>query len=198
MDRKPQTGGDAGYAESDDALRRVYGDAAVFSRVGAFTLVHLDSPEPDEVARREAEFDPDQFFFDDCPLCQSARAEGGHVVFDGPEREDPLRDGSASEAFEAGLAALAEAAGALTGDVLVDARGPLAARYRDDVADLHDRLVETLWSTESAERVEVFERQFARALTTIEEVRLSLPELDARARGVEEALGRLAAVWRAL
>ena len=28
--------------ESEDALRRVYGDDAVFSRDGVFTLVHLD------------------------------------------------------------------------------------------------------------------------------------------------------------
>jgi hypothetical protein len=189
---------DADSAESDDALRRVYGDHALFSRVGSFTLVHLDSPAPDEVARRVADFDPDEFFFDDCPLCQSARAEGGHIVFDGPEREDPLRDGVASRAFEAALSDLAEAAEALGACVEAAAPAPLAARVREDVLDLHDRLVETLWSQESAERVEVFERQFARALTTLGEVGRAAPELAEHAAPVERALDALAAVWRSL
>ena len=55
--------------ESDEDLRLIYGPNAHISRVGRFTLVHLDSPSMDEVARRVAEFDPNQFFFDDCPLC---------------------------------------------------------------------------------------------------------------------------------
>ena len=58
--------------ESEDALRRVYGDDAVFSRVGVFTLVHLDSPTPEIIARRTSEFDPREFFVDDCPLCQAS------------------------------------------------------------------------------------------------------------------------------
>lgn len=66
--------------ESDE-LRRVYGDGAVFSRVGVFTLVHLDNPTPDTVERRTSEFDPGEFF-DECPLCQFSREKGGHIVFD--------------------------------------------------------------------------------------------------------------------
>lgn len=184
--------------ESDDALRRVYGEHAQFSRVGTFTLVHLDSPAPEEVARRVADFNPDEFFFDDCPLCMSARTEGGHIVFDGPEREDPLRDGEAASAFEAGLASLAAAAEAFAEDVDATVPAELAGRYHEDVVDLHDRLVETLWSQESTERVEVFERQFTRALTTIAEVCCAVPGLTSRARPVEEALDALAAVWRSI
>ena len=115
--------------ETDEALRRVYGEHALFSRVGSFTLVHLDSPTPEEVARRVAEFDPDEFFFDDCPLCVSAKAEGGHIVFDGPECADPLRDGEAARAFESGLADLAAAAEAFAEDVGAAAPEELASRY---------------------------------------------------------------------
>jgi hypothetical protein len=196
MDQELGTGSDS--AESDDALRRVYGDHALFSRVGVFTLVHLDSPPPEEVARRVADFDPDEFFFDDCPLCASARAEGGHIVFDGPEREDPLRDGVAAEAFEEGLSELAHAAEALAAAVAAGAPAALADRYREDVLGLHDRLVETLWSQESSERVEVFERQFARALTTTGELGRAAPALADGLRGVEEALASLASVWRSI
>jgi hypothetical protein len=184
--------------ESDEALRRVYGEHALFSRVGTFTLVHLDSPSPEDIARRVAEFDPDEFFFDDCPLCQSARAEGGHVVFDGPEPEDPLRDGPASDAFERGLAELAASADAF-GELLTGAvPDEVAARYREDVEALHDRLVETLWSQESTGRVQAFELQFARAMTTLAEVRATAPGIGERAFAVERALDELASVWRSL
>ncbi len=196
MDQLSQT--DPEMAESDDALRRVYGEHAVFSRVGAFTLVHLDSPAEAEITRRIAEFDPDEFFFDDCPLCQSARAEGGHIVFDGPEPEDPLRDGPASQSFESGLSELAGAAeefGEIVGPTL---SAELATRYREDVEGLHDRMVEALWSQESRERVELFEQQFARALTTISAVRAAAPDLADRAFVVERALEALAAIWRGL
>ena len=189
---------DPEFAESDEALRRVYGESAVFSRVGAFTLVHLDSPAEDEIARRVADFDPDEFFFDDCPLCSSAKAEGGHIVFDGPEQDDPLRDGPVAEAFDAGLAELAAATEAFAAEVERAVPPDLAARYGELVGGLHDRLVETLWSQESEERIEIFERQFARALTTVEEVCYAMPELGPQAKPVEDALAGLAALWRGL
>ena len=78
--------------ESDEALRRVYGEEATFSRVGAFTLVHLDRPSSDEIARRIREFDPNEFFFDECVLCQQAKAAGGHVVFDSNLEDDALEE----------------------------------------------------------------------------------------------------------
>ena len=48
--------------ESDDDLRRVYGDEAVFTRAGLFLLVHLDAPTAELVAKRTAEFSPDDYF----------------------------------------------------------------------------------------------------------------------------------------
>jgi len=195
IDPKPY---DPDSGESDEALRRVYGEHAVFSRVGAFTLVHLDSPTPDDIAKRVAEFDPDEFFFDDCPLCQSARAEGGHVVFDGPEEDDALRDGPASETFDRCLGELVTAA-EIFAEIIEGAIPPeLEARYHEDVEALHDRMLETLWSQESAGRVQAFELQFARAITTLAEVRNAAPELGERSFPVERALDELASVWRAL
>jgi predicted nucleic acid-binding protein len=75
--------GDVCSSESDDALRRVYGEAAVFTRIGKFTLVHLDAPTEEVIAQRVEEFNPAEFFFDDCCLCVMAKEEGGHILFDG-------------------------------------------------------------------------------------------------------------------
>lgn len=47
--------------ETDEQLRQVYGPDAVFTRVGNFTLVHLDNPCPNTIARRVNEFDPREF-----------------------------------------------------------------------------------------------------------------------------------------
>ncbi|HUV14542.1 MAG TPA: hypothetical protein VMY18_12930 [Acidobacteriota bacterium] len=68
--------------ESEEELREVFGPDAVISRVGPFNLIHLDSPTPEEVTRRVAEFDPEDLFEDDCPLCQMLREQGGNVVYD--------------------------------------------------------------------------------------------------------------------
>jgi hypothetical protein len=194
--------------ESDDALRRVYGEHARFSRIGAFTLVHLDDPAPEELSRREREFDPDDFFFDDCPLCAAAKAEGGHIVFDGAD-DDPLRtttygppseteEPSPGAAFDRALEELAIA----TSDFASVARGEmsdeLAAQYDADVLGLHERFVETLWAEESSTRIEVFERLLARALTTLAAVVEREPARAAAAARVEAILERLAAIWRAL
>ena len=195
--------------ESDDALRRVYGEKAQFSRVGAFTLVHLDEPEPEEMARREAEFDPDDFFFDDCPLCVAAKAEGGHIVFDGSDDDplrstsyeppDPSRDGSSpAVAFDLALVEVASTADAL-GELVQEAcPEDLVARYDAEVATIHERFVETLWAEESTQRVECFERLLARALTTLGEIRDLRPHLDDRITPLENALGAVATVWRSL
>lgn len=64
-------------------LRRTYGPEAIVSRAGRFTLIHLDNPAETKIRTRVEEFDPDAYFFDDCPLCRIARDEGGHIVFDG-------------------------------------------------------------------------------------------------------------------
>src|SRR4051794_25433747 len=73
--------------ESDAALRGVYGEDAKFSRIGPFTLVHLDDPPDSVVAERTSGFDPDEYFFDGCPLCEAAKASGGHIVFDSSSDE---------------------------------------------------------------------------------------------------------------
>jgi hypothetical protein len=71
--------------QSENELKRVFGEEAIISRVGSFNLVHLDHPSPEEVAKRIAEFDPNDLFEDDCPLCQMLRDQGGNVVYSGLE-----------------------------------------------------------------------------------------------------------------
>lgn len=68
--------------DSGQELRDVFGPEAVFSHVGKFVLVHLDDPTPEEVEHRIAEFDPEQYFTDDCPLCQMLKQDGGAIIFD--------------------------------------------------------------------------------------------------------------------
>jgi hypothetical protein len=66
-----------------EEIRLIYGENAVISRKGAFTLVHLDRPSKAVVRARTRAFDPSTYFLDDCPLCQLAR-EGGVIVYDEP------------------------------------------------------------------------------------------------------------------
>jgi hypothetical protein len=72
----------SGGGQSEGELRDIFGPGAIISRVGHFNLIHLDQPSPEEVARRVREFDPDDLFEDDCPLCQMMKDEGGNVVYD--------------------------------------------------------------------------------------------------------------------
>lgn len=71
-------------APSDADIRAIYGAGARISRVGEFALVHLDRPSKALIARRTRNFKPDEFFFDDCPLCRLAKA-GGIIVYDNPD-----------------------------------------------------------------------------------------------------------------
>ncbi len=66
-------------------ITRLYGEGAIASTVGRFTLVHLDRPSAEQIAERVLGFDPGKYFFDDCPLCEIARRDGGHIVFDAQE-----------------------------------------------------------------------------------------------------------------
>ena len=66
---------------SNKEIRALYGDAVSVSRKGSFTLVHLDKPSRSTIRKRTREFDPEDFFCPDCPLCQLLK-EGGIVVFD--------------------------------------------------------------------------------------------------------------------
>lgn len=71
-----------GTEESEEELRKLFGEDAIITRVGRFNLVHLDQPSPQELDRRIREFDPDQFLDDDCPLCRLLREQGGSLVYD--------------------------------------------------------------------------------------------------------------------
>jgi len=66
---------------SDKEIRLLYGKGARISRKGSFVLVHLDLPSPQLIQDRTKEFDPNSYFFDDCPLCQMLK-DGGVVIFD--------------------------------------------------------------------------------------------------------------------
>ena len=69
--------------QSDEELKQTFGEDVIVSRIGHFNLIHLDNPSPELVERRIAEFDPNELFEDDCPLCKMLREEGGNVVYDG-------------------------------------------------------------------------------------------------------------------
>ena len=66
---------------SKKEIRLLFGQDAIISRKGLFVLVHLDRPSRAVVRARTREFDPDDFFDQDCPICQ-AQKDGGIVVFD--------------------------------------------------------------------------------------------------------------------
>ena len=66
---------------SDEEIFFMYGKDAVISRKGRFTLVHLDRPSTELVRVRTENFNPDEFFDCNCPICELTK-EGGIVVFD--------------------------------------------------------------------------------------------------------------------
>ena len=66
---------------STKEVHRLYGKDAVVSRSGSFLLVHLDKPSRELVRKRTREFNPDEYFCPDCPLCQMLK-EGGVIVYD--------------------------------------------------------------------------------------------------------------------
>ncbi|HXK61596.1 MAG TPA: hypothetical protein PLP42_17055 [Acidobacteriota bacterium] len=74
--------------KTESELRSLYGEHALFTRVGQFNLIHLDSPSPEEIARRVSEFDPEELFDDDCPICQMLRNEHCDVIYDGSLDEE--------------------------------------------------------------------------------------------------------------
>ncbi len=72
---------------SDEEILFMYGKNAVVSRRGRFTFVHLDRPSAELVRARTENFDPDEFFECDCPICELTK-EGGVIVFDDTAYED--------------------------------------------------------------------------------------------------------------
>ncbi len=68
--------------ESEESLRKRYGNNIKISRVGKFNLIHLDNPDEETVKKREKEFDTSDYFDNDCPLCQEAKKHGGDIIFD--------------------------------------------------------------------------------------------------------------------
>lgn len=65
----------------DREVRRRFGASAVVSRAAGFVLVHLDNPPPEVIHARTARFDPEDYFDEDCPMCEIQRAQG-LVIFD--------------------------------------------------------------------------------------------------------------------
>lgn len=78
--------------ESEESLRQRYGNNIKVSRVGKFNLIHLDNPDEETMRRREREFDPSDYFDDDCPLCQEARKHGGNIIFEGDDASQDLQE----------------------------------------------------------------------------------------------------------
>jgi hypothetical protein len=72
---------------SDEEIRFTYGKNVVISRKGKFVLVHLDRPSTALLLARTEEFDPEEYFFKDCELCQMTK-QGGIVVYDDSAFED--------------------------------------------------------------------------------------------------------------
>ena len=72
---------------SDEEILFMYGNDAVISRSGRFTLVHLDRPSAELVRARTETFDPEEFFRCDCRICQLTK-DGGIVIFDDSAYED--------------------------------------------------------------------------------------------------------------
>jgi hypothetical protein len=79
---------------TDDEIRTIYGDVPI-SRQGRYVLVHVDRPSPMVIETRTREFNPDEFFTDECPLCQLLRDQGV-IVFDERLFADE-EDGDASD-----------------------------------------------------------------------------------------------------
>ena len=72
---------------SDEEVFLIYGRNVSVSRKGNFTLVHLDRPSSELIRSRTEEFEPDNYFDDDCWLCRLQK-DGGVVVFDDSAYED--------------------------------------------------------------------------------------------------------------
>jgi hypothetical protein len=66
---------------SNEEILFMYGRNAVITRKGRFTLVHLDRPSAELARIRTKNFEPNEFFKCDCPICELTK-ETGIVIFD--------------------------------------------------------------------------------------------------------------------
>jgi hypothetical protein len=66
---------------SDEEILFMYGRNALITRKGRFTLVHLDRPSAELARTRTENFEPNEFFKCDCPICELTK-ESGIVIFD--------------------------------------------------------------------------------------------------------------------
>lgn len=194
-----------GATYSDERLREIYGEHAVFSRVENITLVHIDSPSPETIERRTAEFDPRMYWTDDCPLCSYQREHGGHIVMgegrefedDGDESDDPDPEpGHEARELIMALDRLDSAADALIRSLEPVANADLVRQAVEHVGFLHDRLLELAWSDDAHGRREALERTVASAISTLSRIGLAHPELDEARGRVDEALSTVAASFR--
>lgn len=191
--------------QSDERLREIYGQHAVFSRAENITLVHLDSPLPETIERRTAEFNPEKYWADDCPLCRYQRERGGHIVMgagrefadDGDESDasDP-EVGQSTRELIMSLDSLDSAA-----DALICSLEPVATAYLlrqavEHVGFLHDRLLELAWSEDVDDRREALEGAVASAMSVLSDIGLTHPELDDARGRVDEALSAVAALFQ--
>lgn len=76
---------------TEEDLKAIYGESAVISKVSGYNLIHLDSPDAEEIERRIAGFDPEELFDDDCPICRAMKDQGVDVVFLGNQEEDEFQ-----------------------------------------------------------------------------------------------------------
>ena len=179
--------------QSDERLREIYGKHAVFSRVENITLVHIDSPSPETIEQRTAEFDPRKYWTDDCPLCRHQREHGGHIVMGaGCEFPDPEAGQSARELIMA-LDRLDSAADALICSLEPVANADLLRSAVEHVGFLHDRLLELAWSEDAHGRREALAGAVASAISTLSDIGLAHPELDDARGCVDDALSAVAA-----
>jgi hypothetical protein len=188
MARDQQT---TGVAHDEASMRRLYGEGAQFSYVGRFTLVHLDDPGEEEMARRVAEFKPEDFLEPDCPLCAMALAEGGHIVYDGYDDKDsvdPVTD----------LAVALDGLQTAIGDLTAIAAGlpePLAGRYATTVAALPGRLRELLFDEETSTPIVGVTESIDACRAVVADVVATEVGAEAPGGAVLDALTELAACW---
>ncbi len=76
----PAEGTGGKHMQNNDDLREMFGPKAVFTRIGAITLVHLDHPSLKDIRERIAQAQRETKEPADCPLCELVRRQGGYTI----------------------------------------------------------------------------------------------------------------------